>query len=96
MGLPFSGNHARSIRRLYVYTSNVCAILGLAHSIFLAGALRYFRFLDAGISAVLMFIGGKILAEPWLYLPTPAAQGVIGLIVALAVGASIFTARGTS
>ena len=48
-----------------VYTSNVCAILGLrAFYFLLAGILPYFRFLDEGLAVVLMFIGGKMLAEP--------------------------------
>jgi TerC family integral membrane protein len=77
-----------------VYTSNVCAILGLrAFYFLLAGALPYFRYLDAAVSAVLMFIGGKMLAEPWLHLPTTTALGLVCLIVFCAVGASIFAAK---
>ena len=80
-----------------VYTSNVCAILGLrAFYFLLAGALPYFRYLDAGISAVLIFMGGKMLAEPWLHLPTLQALGVISLILGVAIGASIFTAKRTN
>jgi tellurite resistance protein TerC len=78
-----------------VYTSNVCAILGLrAFYFLLAGALPYFRFLDAGLSAVLVFIGGKMLAEPWFHLSTPAALSVISLIMGIAIGASIVAAKG--
>jgi tellurite resistance protein TerC len=77
-----------------VYSSNVCAILGLrAFYFLLAGALPYFRYLDAGISAVLMFMGGKMLAEPWFHLPTLQALGVICLIVGVAVVASIFATK---
>ncbi len=54
-----------------VYTSNVCAILGLrAFYFLLAGALPFFRYLNVGIAAVLIFIGGKMLADPWLHVPT--------------------------
>ena len=54
-----------------VYTSNVCAILGLrAFYFLLAGVLPLFRYLDAGISSVLIFIGAKMLAEPWMHVPT--------------------------
>jgi tellurite resistance protein TerC len=78
-----------------VYTSNVCAILGLrAFYFLLAGALPYFRFLDAGLSAILIFIGGKMLAEPWFHLSTLAALVVIGLILGVAIGASLVAARG--
>ena len=80
-----------------VYSSNVCAILGLrAFYFLLAGALPYFRYLDAGVSAVLMFMGGKMLAEPWFHLPTLQALGVICLIVGVAVVASIFAAKRTN
>lgn len=45
-----------------VYTSNVCAILGLRALYFLlAGMITQFRFLKLGISVVLMFIGAKML-----------------------------------
>jgi tellurite resistance protein TerC len=78
-----------------VYTSNVCAILGLrAFYFLLAGALPYFRFLDAGLSAILIFIGGKMLAEPWIHLSTLAALSAIALILGVAIGASLVTARG--
>ena len=77
-----------------VYTSNVCAILGLrAFYFLLAGALPYFRYLDKGISVILIFIGGKMLAEPWFTLPTPLALGVVCVIIGMAVGASIAAAR---
>ena len=80
-----------------VYTSNVCAILGLrAFYFLLAGALPYFRYFDAGLSAVLVFIGGKMLAEPWLHLSTVAALGVISLIIGIAIGASVVAAKQTN
>jgi tellurite resistance protein TerC len=80
-----------------VYSSNVCAILGLrAFYFLLAGALPYFRYLDAGVSGVLMFVGAKMLAEPWLHLATLQALGVICLILAIAIGASIFAAKRTN
>ena len=77
-----------------VYSSNVCAILGLrAFYFLLAGALPYFRYLDAGISAVLIFVGAKMMAEPWLHLPTLMALGIICVILAIAIGASILAAK---
>lgn len=45
-----------------VFTSNVFAILGLRSLYFLlAGAIRYFRYLKAGLSFVLVFVGAKML-----------------------------------
>ena len=49
-----------------VYSSNVFAILGLRALYFLlADVLDYFRYLGIGLALVLMFIGGKMIAEPW-------------------------------
>ena len=80
-----------------VYSSNICAILGLrAFYFLLAGALPYFRYLDAGISAVLIFMGGKMLLEPWFHLSTIQALGMICLILGIAIGASIFAAKRTN
>jgi TerC family integral membrane protein len=73
-----------------VYTSNVCAILGLrAFYFLLAGALPYFRFLDEGLSAILIFMGGKMLAEPWLHVSTGLALTVVSVIIAIATVASL-------
>jgi tellurite resistance protein TerC len=72
-----------------VYTSNVFAILGLRSLYFLlAGVLQHFRFLSTGLSFVLLFIGAKMLAEPWLHVSSPQALGVVGGILAVALLAS--------
>jgi TerC family integral membrane protein len=77
-----------------VYTSNVCAILGLRALYFLlAGALPYFRYLDRGLSIVLLFIGGKMLVEPWLKIPTYAALLAVGAILGIAAAASLANPR---
>src|SRR5207247_3116219 len=48
-----------------IFTSNVFAILGLRSLYFvLAGALGYFRYLKAGLSMVLAFIGLKMVLDP--------------------------------
>jgi tellurite resistance protein TerC len=73
-----------------LYTSNVCAILGLrAFYFLLAGALPYFRFLDEGLSVVLIFIGGKMLAAPWIKVTTVQALGVVAAVLAIAIVASV-------
>ncbi|MBZ5699814.1 MAG: TerC family protein, partial [Acidobacteriia bacterium] len=65
-----------------VYTSNVCAILGLrAFYFLLAGILPYFRYLDEGLAIVLMFIGAKMLAEPWVHLSTGLSLAVVGYLI---------------
>ena len=50
--------------RFVVFTSNDFAILGLRALYFLlAGVMDLFRFLNYGLSAVLVFVGGKMIAE---------------------------------
>ncbi len=65
-----------------VFTSNVFAILGLRSLYFvLADALEYFRYLKYGLSVVLVFVGGKMLIERWVDIPTGwALIGVAGII----------------
>src|ERR1700674_5604274 len=73
-----------------VYTSNVCAILGLrAFYFLLAGILPYFRYLDEGLAVVLMFIGAKMLAEPWVHIATGISLAIVGAVIAVAVVTSI-------
>ena len=71
-----------------VYTSNVFAILGLRAMYFLlAGALGRLRYLTVGLSGVLVFIGAKMIAEPWIHVPVHISLGVVAgiLLVALVV-----------
>jgi len=73
-----------------VYTSNVFAILGLRSLYFLlADVLQYFRYLGVGLAAVLVFIGGKMVVEPWLHFSTLQSLSVVGGILGLAVLASL-------
>lgn len=69
-----------------VYTSNVFAVLGLRALYFLlAGVLPRFRHLSSGLSAVLMFIGAKMLAERWVHISTMVSLLVVAAIVALSL-----------
>ena len=45
--------------------------------------------LDEGLAIILMFIGAKMLAEPWLHISTGVSLGVVGGLIAIAVLASI-------
>jgi tellurite resistance protein TerC len=73
-----------------VYTSNVCAILGLrAFYFLLAGILPYFRYLDEGLAIVLMFIGAKMLAEPWVHISTELSLVIVSGVIAVSVVVSI-------
>lgn len=74
-----------------VYTSNVFAILGLRAMYFLlAGVLNRLRFLTVGLSAVLVFIGGKMIAEPWMRISTGTSLVIVAGILLVALGASLF------
>lgn len=74
-----------------VYTSNVFAILGLRALYFLlAGALAKLRFLNVGLSAVLLFIGGKMLAERWIEIPVQVSLGIVVGMLLVALLASWF------
>jgi tellurite resistance protein TerC len=73
-----------------VYSSNICAILGLrAFYFLLAGVLPSFRYLDEGLSVVLLFVGAKMLAAHWIEIPTAVSLGIIGAIIAISILASI-------
>jgi tellurite resistance protein TerC len=85
-----------------VFTSNVFAILGLRSLYFvLAGAIGYFRFLKAGLSLVLVFIGVKMLLDPhdrppkWFQIDisTPASLLVVAAILLGSILLSVLTAR---
>ena len=73
-----------------VYTSNICAVLGLRALYFLlAGVVDKFIYLKLGLSLVLVFIGGKMLLEPFIHLPIVAALGVVGAVLGASILASL-------
>jgi tellurite resistance protein TerC len=85
-----------------VFTSNVFAILGLRSLYFLlAGAIGMFRFLKAGLSVVLVFVGAKMLLDPhdhapqWFQtkIPTVTSLLVVAAILAIAIALSVTAAR---
>jgi tellurite resistance protein TerC len=77
-----------------VYSSNVCAILGLRALYFLlAGILQYFQYLDEGLAITVMFIGGKMLAAPWVHISTGLSLTIVGGIIALAILISVIRAK---
>jgi tellurite resistance protein TerC len=71
-------------------TSNVFAIIGLRSLYFVvSGAMEKFRHLGAGLAAVLCFVGAKMMAEPWIRVPTPVSLVVIAILLGVAVAASL-------
>jgi len=85
-----------------IFTSNMLAILGLRSMYFvLANAIGYFRHLKVGLSAVLVFIGLKMLLEPhqpeakWFQveLPPTVFLLVVAAILLISIALSITAAQ---
>ena len=78
---------------LLVFTSNICAILGLRALFFLlAGAVGKFHLLKYGLGFVLIFVGLKMA---WLNeafggkFPIAWSLGIIAVLLALSIGLSL-------
>ncbi len=84
--------------RFIVFTSNVFAILGLRSLYFvLAGAIEYFKFLKFGLAIVLIFIGGKMLADIWAFeLSTTVSLLIVAGILLLSIMISVIVTRAQS
>ena len=73
-----------------VYTSNIFAILGLRAMFFaLSGVMSLFHYLGAGLSAILILIGAKMLLIDVVEVPTALSLLVVALILAVSIAASI-------
>ncbi len=73
-----------------VYTSNVFAILGLRSMYFLlAGVVNKFVYLKYGLSAILTFVGVKMLIVDIYHLPILVSLGFIILTLASTIAASL-------
>ena len=85
---------AITLKASIVYTSNVFAILGLRSMYFvLSGMMEVFHYLHYGLSAVLIFIGAKMLAADYYPIPTVVALGVVAGALAISILASILHPR---
>jgi len=77
-----------------VYTSNICAILGLRSLYFLlAGLMNRFIYLRTGLAFVLGFVGIKMIAADFLPLPRVFSLGIIALILGITIALSILKTR---
>jgi len=77
-----------------VYTSNVFAILGLRSLYFLlAGVMDKFHYLKLGLSAVLVFVGIKMVLTDIYKIPIGLSLAVIASILMISIIASIWRAR---
>lgn len=82
---------------LVVYTSNVFAILGLRALFFaISGMVHTFHYLKIGLSAILLFVGLKMLLGAWLHIPILAALLFIVSIMTAAIIASILCPPSTA
>lgn len=73
-----------------VYTSNVFAILGLRSMYFLlAGIMGLFRYLKAGLSLVLGFVGVKMLLADVYHVPIGVSLAVVFGVLAVSVVLSV-------
>ena len=74
-----------------VYTSNVFAILCLRSLYFLlAGVIDTFHYLKLGLSGVLVFIGGKMLATAFHYhVSIGISLGVVAALLGASIAASL-------
>lgn len=76
--------------RFIVYTSNVFAIMGLRALYFaLKGTMDVFHYLHYGLSAILVFIGVKMLIGHWYKIHIGIALAVVAGILTLSVIASL-------
>lgn len=73
-----------------VYTSNICAILGLRSLYFLlAGMVDRFIYLKTGLALILGLVGTKMIFAKALHIPTGISLVVILVILAITITASL-------
>ena len=69
-----------------VYTSNIFAILGLRSLFFvLESLIQKFQYLNFGIAVVLIFVGAKMIFEPWIQISSGTSLFIIGFILSASV-----------
>lgn len=77
-----------------VFTSNIFAILGLRAMYFmLAGVAERFHLLKYGLALVLVFVGTKMLVADFYKIPIGLSLGIVGLIIATFMFASLWVTR---
>ena len=79
-----------------VYTSNICAILGLRSLYFLLAKLAdRFIYLQYGLAAVLTFIGLKMVGAGFFHIGIAASLVVVAICLGTAILASVYATRKT-
>lgn len=73
-----------------VWTSNIFAILGLRALYFLLAGMAYrFHMLKHGVALILVFVGSKMLLEPWLHISVLWSLVMILSILLIFTGLSL-------
>ncbi len=77
-----------------VYTSNICAVLGLRSLYFLlAGLMNRFVYLRTGLALVLGFVGLKMITADYFPLHRVVSLGVIVLILGVTIALSMLKTK---
>ena len=77
-----------------VYTSNICAVLGLRSLYFLlAGLMNRFIYLRTGLALVLGFVGLKMITAEFLPFPRVISLAIIILILGITIWLSMLKTR---
>src|ERR1700736_4316312 len=77
-----------------VYTSNICAILGLRSLYFLlAHLVDRFIYLKTGLAIILGFVGMKMIVADYFPLPNGLSLVVIVLVLAVTITASMIATK---
>jgi tellurite resistance protein TerC len=77
-----------------IYTSNVCAILGLRSLYFLiANLMDRFIYLKNGLALVLAFVGIKMIVADFVHLPNGLSLAIIVVILGLTMTISMMVTR---
>jgi len=80
-----------------VYTSNICAILGLRSLYFLlAGLMNRFIYLRTGLALVLGFVGMKMITAQFLPLPRVVSLGIVVLILGITIWFSMLKTKNSA
>jgi tellurite resistance protein TerC len=77
-----------------IYTSNICAILGLRSLYFLLVKLiDRFIYLKSGLAIVLAFVGAKMVTRDFFNIPTPISLAVVVAVLATTIAVSMAATR---
>jgi tellurite resistance protein TerC len=80
--------------RFIVYTSNICAILGLRSLYFLlAHMVDRFVYLRTGLAIILGFVGTKMIVADYLPIPNWISLAVIVVVLAITITVSMRATR---